>query len=176
MHTAVEKTIGESELASIVSDLARKITVDYKGKNPVLVGILKGANVFVADLMRELDFMLEVDYMVVSSYGKSTTSSGVVRILKDLTVDIYDRDVIIVEDLIDTGLTLSYLKENLLSRSPKSVAICSLLNKPSRRKVDVTIDYVGRDIEDYFVVGYGIDFAEKFRNLPYIARYKEELD
>ncbi len=157
MQSRVEKTISEQEIKEIVQNLASKITKDYQGKNPVLIGILKGANVFVSDLMRELDFMLEVDYMVVSSYGKSTTTSGVVRILKDLTTEITDRDVIIIEDLIDTGLTLSYLKANLLSRNPKSVKICTLLNKPSRRKVDVQVDYIGKDIEDYFVVGYGID-------------------
>ncbi len=174
MHSRLEKKIDEIEIQGIIDSLASQITDDYKEKNPILIGILKGANVFVADIMRKLDFLLEVDYMVVSSYGKSTSTSGVVRILKDLSVDISGRDVIILEDLIDTGLTLSYLKDNLMSRNPKSIKICTFLNKPSRRKVDVKIDYIGKDIEDYFVVGYGIDFAEKYRNLPYIARYIEE--
>ncbi len=174
MHSRLEKKIDEIGIEGIVNSLANRITSDYKDKNPLLIGILKGANVFVADLMRKLDFLLEVDYMVVSSYGNSTSTSGVVRILKDLSVDISGRNVIILEDLIDTGLTLAYLKDNLLSRNPKSLKICTFLNKPSRRKVDVKIDYIGKDIEDYFVVGYGIDFAEKYRNLPYVARYIEE--
>ncbi|MDO4771991.1 MAG: hypoxanthine phosphoribosyltransferase [Bacillota bacterium] len=174
MHRNVKETISAIEIDRIVSELAERISEDYRDKNPIVVGILKGANVFVADLIRKLDFFLEVDYMVVSSYGLSTTSSGAVQILKDLSSDVNQRDIIVVEDLIDTGLTLSYLKDNLLARKPNSLKICTLLNKPSRRKVEIDIDYVGRDIEDYFVVGYGIDYAEKYRNLPYIGMVREE--
>lgn len=174
MHRNVKETISAVEIDQIVNELAQRISEDYRGKNPIVVGILKGANVFVADLIRKLDFFLEVDYMVVSSYGLSTTSSGAVQILKDLSSDVGHRDIIVVEDLIDTGLTLSYLKDNLLARKPNSLKICTLLNKPSRRKVEIEVDYVGRDIEDYFVVGYGIDYAEKYRNLPYIGMVQEE--
>lgn len=171
----VKKLINEDEIKAIVSRLADKISQDYSGQEFLAVGILKGASIFMSDLVREISLPLEIDYMAVSSYGTSTKSSGVVRIIKDLDADVVNKNVLIVEDIVDTGLTLNYLKQYLLSRKAKTVKICSLLNKPSRRKVDIDIDYVGVDIEDYFVVGYGIDYAEKYRNLPYVAVYEGDL-
>lgn len=171
----VKKMISEEQIAKIVDRMAAQITEDYLGEDLLVIGILKGASLFMADLIRKIKLPLEIDYMAVSSYGSSTRSSGVVRILKDLEADIQGKSLLIVEDIVDTGLTLSYLKNNLLSRKAKSVKIASLLNKPSRRKIEIDIDYVGKEIEDYFVVGYGIDFAEKYRNLPYIAIYEGDL-
>lgn len=171
----VKKMISEEQIAKIVDRMAAQITEDFVGEDLLVIGILKGASLFMADLIRKIKLPLEIDYMAVSSYGSSTRSSGVVRILKDLEADIQGKSLLIVEDIVDTGLTLSYLKNNLLSRKAKSVKIASLLNKPSRRKIDIDIDYVGKEIEDYFVVGYGIDYAEKYRNLPYIAIYEGDL-
>lgn len=149
-----------------VKELAGQVFQDYQHKNPVLICILKGAVVFLSDFMRCLKLPVEIDFMAVSSYGQSTTTTGVVRILKDLEMSIEDKDIIIVEDIIDTGLTLSYLRENLLSRNPRSLKILTLLDKPERRKVKVEPDYCGFSIPDEFVVGYGLDFNEKYRNLP----------
>ncbi len=174
MNNDVKVLFSEMEIEKIVSDLASEISRDYKGKKLLLVGILKGASVFMSDLMRKIDLDLEIDFMDVSSYGASTESSGVVRILKDLDSDVQNKEILIIEDIIDTGLTLSYLTKMLLSRKPKSVKICTLLNKPARRKIDINVDYVGKNIEDLFVVGYGIDFAEKYRNLPFIGVYEKE--
>lgn len=171
----VKKMISEEQIAKIVDRMSAQITEDFVGEDLLVIGILKGASLFMADLIRKIKLPLEIDYMAVSSYGSSTRSSGVVRILKDLEADIQGKSLLIVEDIVDTGLTLSYLKNNLLSRKAKSVKIASLLNKPSRRKIDIDIDYVGKEIEDYFVVGYGIDYAEKYRNLPYIAIYEGDL-
>lgn len=158
-----------------VEVLGKQMTQDYKDDSLVLIGVLKGANVFMGDLMRQIDMPIEIDFISVSSYGHSTESSGVVRILKDLDTEIENKNVVIVEDIIDSGLTLNYLINNFKSRNPKSVRICTLLDKPERRKVDVFIDYKGFSIPDEFIVGYGIDFAEGYRNLPYIATLKEEV-
>jgi hypoxanthine phosphoribosyltransferase len=161
--------ITEDQLDAKVGDLARKITLDYEGLRPVLVCVLKGAVLFVADLARRLPFDLEMEFMAVSSYGKSTESSGVVRILKDLETDIKGRHVLIVEDVIDSGLTLEYLTCSLRARNPASLEAVTLLSKPSRQKAEFECRYKGFEIPDEFVVGYGLDHAEKYRNLPYIG-------
>lgn len=161
--------IDEETLKKRVKELGAEITDDYKGKNLILIGILKGAVIFMSDLSKEIKLPLAMDFMAVSSYGASTHSSGVVRILKDLDAEIENKDVLIVEDIVDTGLTLHYLRENLLSRKPNSLKICCCLDKPSRRKVPVDVDYVGFEIPDEYVVGYGLDYAEKYRNLPYVS-------
>lgn len=165
----------EKEIEEKVIELGNQITKEYKGKELVLIGVLKGANIFMSDLMRKIDAPITIDFMAVSSYGLSTTSSGVVKILKDLDKSIADKHVIIVEDIIDTGLTLHYLCENLRSRNPKSLKICTLLDKPERRKVSLKVDYKGFDIPDEFIIGYGIDYAEKYRNLPFVATLKREV-
>jgi hypoxanthine phosphoribosyltransferase len=152
-----------------LAELGKEISEDYEGEEILLVGILKGSVVFLADLMRQIKVPLQIDFMAVSSYGKSTHSSGVVRILKDLDADIEGRHVLIVEDIVDTGLTLSYLVENLLSRKPASLKICTFLDKPERRQTQIIPDYNGYEIPDEFVVGYGLDYNEKYRNLPYIG-------
>ncbi len=162
----VKVLLTKAEIEAKVKELAQMLSRDYSGKNPLFVCVLKGAAVFLCDLIRHMDINLEVDFMAVSSYGNSTTSSGVVRILKDLEYSIEDRHVIIVEDIIDTGLTLDYLRENLLSRRPASLKIVALLDKPERRTVEIEADYRGFCIPDEFVVGYGLDFKENFRNLP----------
>jgi hypoxanthine phosphoribosyltransferase len=167
--------VSEEEISKKVDEIGKQITENYQGKDLILVGVLKGANVFMSDLMRKIDMAIEIDFISVSSYGSSTESSGVVRILKDLDTEIEGKDVVIVEDIIDSGLTLSYLMGNFESRKPASVKICTLLDKPDRRKVDITIDYRGFVIPDEFIVGYGIDYAEGYRNLPYIASLKEEV-
>lgn len=157
------------EIKAKVRELAEAVSRDYQDKKPLLVCILKGAVVFLSDFMRFLSIPVEIDFMAVSSYGSSTASSGVVRILKDLEVSIENRDVIILEDIIDTGLTLSYLRENLLSRNPRSLRIVTLLDKPQRRVATIEPDYCGFCIPDEFVVGYGLDYNENFRNLPDIC-------
>lgn len=159
----------EEQLKAKVKELAKRIEADYNGEDILLVGILKGASVFVADLMREITLDVNIDFMSVSSYGNSTTSSGTIKILKDLDVDIKGKNVLIVEDIIDSGATLRNLVDTLETREPKTLKLCTLLDKPDRRKVDIFVDYVGFIIEDRFIVGYGIDYAEKYRNLPYIA-------
>ncbi len=165
-----EILIDEDTLAGRVAQLGKQISEDYKGESILLVGILKGSIPFIADLMRKIEIDdLQIDYMSVSSYGHSTKSSGVVRILKDLDSDVKGKNIIIVEDIIDTGLTLAYLKEYLLGRAPKSLKICTLLDKPSRRKVELRGDYVGFEVEDKFIVGYGLDIDQKYRNLPFIS-------
>jgi hypoxanthine phosphoribosyltransferase len=156
-------------LQARIDELAAEVSNDYAGLRPVLICVLKGAVFFVADLARRLDFDLEMDFMAVSSYGSSTDSSGVVRILKDLDMDIEGRHVLIVEDVIDSGLTLKYLTKNLTSRRPASLDIVTLLDKPGRRKASLPCRYVGFEIGDEFVVGYGLDLAEKHRNLPFIG-------
>ena len=164
----------KEQIAERVAELGAQITADYKGTKPVVIGVLKGAWIFLADLLREVDLGVYLDFMSVSSYGSSTTTSGSLTIVKDLTVDVTGKDVIIVEDIIDTGTTLSRLKELLLARNAKSVKIATLLNKPSRRKVKLDADYCGFDIPDEFVVGYGLDFDEKYRTLKDICVLKEE--
>ncbi|WP_313345036.1 hypoxanthine phosphoribosyltransferase [Sedimentibacter sp.] len=170
-----EILIEEKVLQEKVKELGAKITADYNNKDLLLVCVLKGAVIFVSDLMRQIDTALDIDFMAISSYGTNTQSSGVVRILKDLNTAIEGKHVLIVEDIIDSGLTLSYLVENLKSRGPASVEICTILDKPDRRKIDLAIKYTGFKIPDEFVVGYGLDYAEKYRNLPYIAVLKEEV-
>ena len=162
------------ELQHRVRELAREISHDYDGRQLFLVGVLKGAVFFLSDLMRHLDVPCEVDFMAVSSYGSSTDSSGVVRILKDLDATIEGREVLIVEDIVDSGLTLSYLLRTLKARNPASLEVCALLTKPERRKVDLPIKYVGFEIPNRFAVGYGLDHAERFRNLPYVAVLRED--
>ncbi|MGL5328683.1 MAG: hypoxanthine phosphoribosyltransferase [Peptostreptococcaceae bacterium] len=159
----------EEEIKAKVYEIAKKIEEDYRGEEVLIVGILKGASVFVADLIRNIDLDVDMDFMSVSSYGNSTESSGTVKIIKDLDVDIEGRNVLIVEDIIDSGLTLSNLVAALETRNPKSLRLCTLLDKPQRRSANMHVDYVGFVIEDKFIVGYGIDYAEKYRNLPYIG-------
>lgn len=166
--------VTEEEIRQKVGELGRAISEDYRGKQLLVVGILKGSIVFMSDLIRAIDLPLEIDFMEVSSYGHSTKSSGAVRILKDLDVDIEGRDMLVVEDIIDTGLTLNYLMEILRARKPASLKVCTFLNKPSRRKVKMEADFNGYDIPDEFAVGYGLDYAEKYRNLPYVAVLKPE--
>lgn len=170
-----EILFNEEEIAKKVKELAKKITEDYRGKDLTVIGILKGSNIFMGDLIRKIDIPLQIDFMVVSSYGQSTESSGIVRVIKDLDYSIEGKNILIVEDIIDTGLTLAYLKEILLKRKPQSVKICSLLDKPARRRVDLEVDYIGFETPDEFIVGYGIDYSEKYRNLPYIAALKDEV-
>ena len=165
----------EEELRAKVQEMGQKITEDYKGKNLLMVTVLKGAVVFLADLMRQIDTPAEIDFMVVSSYGSGVKSSGVVKIVKDLDVPLADKDILIVEAILDSGMTLNYLKELLTSRGPRSIRIATLLDKPSRRKVDLQADYVGFTVPDAFVVGYGLDYDEKYRNLPYIGILKPEV-
>jgi hypoxanthine phosphoribosyltransferase len=164
-----EVLVDEQTLQRRVGELAAEISADYAGKELLLVGVLKGAIFFIADLMRELQVVCEVDFMAISSYGAATDSSGVVRILKDLDASLEGRHVLIVEDIVDSGLTLSYLMRNLASRGPASLEVCALLTKPARREIEVPVRYVGFEIPDRFVVGYGLDFAERHRNLPYVA-------
>ena len=175
MHDAgVGEVLVEREaLAKRVVELAEEVSRDYEGRDLLLVGVLKGAVFFLSDLMRHLDRECEVDFMAVSSYGSSTDSSGVVRILKDLDASIEGRHVLIVEDIVDSGLTLSYLMRTLRARDPATLEVCALLTKPERRKVDLPIRYVGFEIPNRFVIGYGLDHAERFRNLPYVAVLKD---
>lgn len=161
--------IDEERIRARVAELGREISATYRGEVPVLVNILKGGFIFLADLARALNVDCEIDFMVVSSYEDKTESSGVVRILSDLGVNLEGRHVLIVEDIVDTGLTLDYLRELLAARNPASLRIVTLLNKPDRRQAEVPLDWVGFDIPDEFVVGYGLDFAQRFRNLPYIT-------
>ena len=167
--------VDEEHIDRRLSELAAEIDRDYAGKDILLVGVLRGAIMVMADLSRKIHTPLEMDWMAVSSYGSGTKSSGVVRILKDLDTDVHDRDVIIVEDIIDSGLTLSWLKDNLETRGASSVRIATLLRKPGAAKVDVDVSYVGFDIPTEFVVGYGLDYAEKYRNLPYVGVLKPEV-
>ena len=160
-----EVLLSRDEISERIGELARDIEADYADRTPLLVGVLKGAVMVVSDLARELRIPLEMDWMAVSSYGSGTVSSGVVRILKDLDTDLTGRDVLIVEDIIDSGLTLSWLRQNLESRGAASVEICTLLRKPSRLKVDVPVRYIGFDVPNEFVVGYGLDYDERYRNL-----------
>jgi len=161
--------VEEDALRARIAELGAEVSTDYAGKDLLLVGVLKGAVFFMADLMRHLSIPCEVDFMAISSYGASTDSSGVVRILKDLDINIEGRDVLVVEDIIDSGLTLSYLIRNLESRNPASLEICALLTKPERREIDVHVRYTGFEIPNEFVIGYGLDYAERYRNLPYVA-------
>jgi hypoxanthine phosphoribosyltransferase len=165
--------VGQDELAARVKELGAQVSADYAGRELFLVGVLKGAVFFVADLMRELDLHCAIDFMAVASYGSSTDSSGVVRILKDLDASIEGRDVLIVEDIVDSGLTLNYLLRTLRARNPASLEVCALLTKPERLKVELPIRYVGFEIPNEFAIGYGLDHAERYRNLPYVAALKQ---
>jgi hypoxanthine phosphoribosyltransferase len=174
MQTELESVVGEvliepDALSARVAELGAEISSDYAGRDLLLIGVLKGAVFFMADLMRKLTIPCEVDFMAISSYGASTDSSGVVRILKDLDINIEGRHVLVVEDIIDSGLTLSYLMRNLESREPATLEICALLTKPDRREIEVPVRYVGFEIPNRFVIGYGLDFGERYRNLPYVA-------
>jgi hypoxanthine phosphoribosyltransferase len=166
--------VSSEQIQEKVREMGERINKDYGREKLLLVGILRGAVVFLSDLMRQLELPCEIDFMEVSSYGADTTSSGVVRILKDLHEGITDRHVLIVEDIIDTGLTLSYIRRSLLARKPASLEICTLLSKPSRRQIDLDVKYIGFEVPDVFVVGYGIDFAGAYRNLPDIRALESE--
>jgi hypoxanthine phosphoribosyltransferase len=170
-----EILIDEATLQAKIKTLGEQICNDYAGKELMLVGVLKGAIMFMVDLARSIKLPLTLDFMAVSSYGVTTASSGVVRILKDLDTSVEGKHLLVVEDIVDSGMTLSYLVEYLLARNPASLKICALLNKPDRRTSDVAIDYLGFDIPDKFVVGYGLDYAEVYRNLPFIGVLKPEL-
>jgi hypoxanthine phosphoribosyltransferase len=170
-----EILIDEAALRARVAELGEEISAEYEGRDLLLVGVLKGAVFFMADLMREIALPCEVDFMAISSYGAGTDSSGVVRILKDLDINIRDRNVLILEDIIDSGLTLSYLVRNLGAREPASLEVCALLVKEGRREVDVPVRYVGFEIPNRFVVGYGLDYGERYRNLPHVAVLDEKL-
>lgn len=161
--------VSEDDIKRRVSELGKEISCDYEGKTPILVSVLKGGIIFLSDLVRELSVLHEIDFMSVSSYDGGTDTSGVVRILGDLSINIEGRDVMIVEDIVDTGLTLDYIRHILLARHPKSLRICTLLDKRARRRIAVPIDYIGFEIPDEFVIGYGLDYDQKYRNLPYVA-------
>ena len=165
----------EKDLQAKVRELATAIDRDYAGRCPFLIGVLKGCFVFMADLSRAITLPCDIDFMAVSSYGNGTSTTGAVSITKDLSRDIEGRDVLIVEDILDSGVTLSYLKSYLQNRKPASLRICTLLDKPARRRADITADYVGFTCPDSFVVGYGLDYAEKYRNLPFIGVLKPEI-
>jgi hypoxanthine phosphoribosyltransferase len=175
MPDVQEVLIASSEIQEKVRELGERITGDYRGERPLLVGVLRGAVIVLGDLMRNIDLPCEIDFMDISSYGTGTSSSGVVRILKDLEEDITGRHVLIVEDIIDTGLTLSYLRRSLLARKPASLEVCALLTKPARRRVELDIKYLGFEVPDEFVVGYGLDYAGAYRNLPDICVLKPEV-
>lgn len=166
MSNVKEVLICREELNKKVKELGASISKDYKGKKLMLIGVLKGGFVFLADLIREITIDIDLDFIAVSSYGNSTKSSGVVRIIKDIETNIQENHIILVEDIVDTGLTVNYLKEIIMARGPKSVKVCALLDKPSRRMTEVQLDYKGIEIPDKFVVGYGLDFDGKYRNLP----------
>jgi hypoxanthine phosphoribosyltransferase len=168
-QAVTEVLIDQDALQRRIAELGEEISNDYGGRDLLLVGVLKGAVFFMADLMRGLTIPCEIDFMAISSYGDSTDSSGVVRILKDLDINIEGRDVLVVEDIIDSGLTLSYLMRNLEAREPASLEICALLTKPERREIEVPVRYVGFEIPNRFVIGYGLDFGERYRNLPYVG-------
>ncbi len=176
----LERGVGEilitaDALQTRIRELGREISAGYAGRELLLVGVLKGAVFFMADLMRFVTVPCEIDFMAISSYGASTDSSGVVRILKDLDINIEGRHVLVVEDIVDSGLTLSYLVRNLESREPASLEVCALLTKPGRREIDVDVRYVGFEIPNKFVIGYGLDFGERYRNLPYVGVLHDEL-
>ncbi len=177
LENNIEKILfSEYDIEKIVADLAESINADFKNQEIILVGLLKGSVVFMSDLLRKITLPCEIDFMAASSYGSGTTSNGDVKIIKDLTIDIKDKNVIIVEDIIDSGNTLSRVLNILKKKNPKNLRLCSFLSKPDRREVnDIRIDYLGTEIPDEFVVGYGLDFDEKYRNLPYIGILKREI-
>jgi hypoxanthine phosphoribosyltransferase len=168
-----EILVEADDLQRRIAELGAEINRDYQGRDLVMIGVLKGAVLFLADLMRELEVPCEIDFMAVSSYGSSTDSSGVVRILKDLDASIAGRDVLLVEDIVDSGLTLHYLLKNLRARDPRSLEVCALLTKPERRRIDLPIRYVGFEIPNRFAIGYGLDHAQRYRNLRYVAALQQ---
>ena len=168
-----ELVVSEDELATRIAELGKTITADYAGRPPLLVGVLKGAFMFMADLARAIELPVEFDFMAVASYGSATRTSGVVRIVKDLDLDLTDRHVLVVEDIVDSGLTLAYLRRNLLVRSPASLEVCALLAKENRVATEVELRYVGFEIPPTFVVGYGLDAGERYRNLPFVCAYRD---
>lgn len=170
-----EVLFSEEKIASIVRNMGRQISEDYVGKNFFMVSVLKGSLVFMADLMRAVTIPCSIDFLSVSSYGNGTASSGEVRILKDLDCSLEGKDLLIVEDILDSGMTLSFLLKTLSARNPASIRLCTFLDKPERRRVDIRPDYVGAEVPDKFIVGYGLDYAEKYRNLPYIGVLKPEV-
>ena len=175
-HDIGEVLLSEADIAAKVAELGRRISEDYAGRNLTLVSVLKGSLPFMADLMRQITLPLRIDLMEVSSYGGTATeSSGLVRIMKDLSASIADEDVLLVEDIIDTGLTLNYLVRYLRGKSPATLKICTLLDKPARRLVDIPVDYVGFEIPDQFVVGYGLDYSERYRNLRFVGVLRPEV-
>ena len=176
MHDDIKNVLlSEEQIAEKVKELGRALARDYAGLNPIVAAVLKGSVIFYTDLLRAMDVPVQMDFISVSSYGRGTGSSGEVRLLKDLDVSIEGRHLIIVEDILDTGLTLKYLTEMLRARGPLSLKICTLLDKPERRKVDIIADYAGFSVPNEFVVGYGLDYAEQYRNLPYIGVLKESV-
>ena len=176
IHEDVERVlISEEQLDKKVEELAQKISADYQGNDVLVVTLLKGGVMFSVDLMRKMSVPVQIDFMSVSSYGSSSKTSGVVKVDKDLDTPIQGKHVLLVEDIIDSGLTLSYVKEMLLTRDPASLKICTILDKPSRRKVHIDVDYTGFEIPDEFVVGYGLDYAQKHRNLPYVGILKRSV-
>lgn len=170
-----EILLSEEILKEKVKEMGEKISKDYEGRELILLGILKGSVVFMSDLIKHITTPCKIDFMAVSSYGDSTKSSGIVKIIKDLDFEIKDKDILIVEDIIDSGVTLKYLMKYLGSRNPRSLEVACLLNKPDRRKEDIDVKYLGFDVPDYFLVGYGLDYAEIYRNLPYIGILKESV-
>ncbi len=176
MHSDIERVLlSEAEIAAKVKELADAISKDYEGKSPLLISVLKGSFIFMADLVRQIHLPCELDFMAVSSYGKKSFTTGAVRIVKDLDRDIEGRDVIVVEDILDSGVTLSYIMNLMKASKPASISLCTLLDKPDRRQVRVDVKYTGFQIPDEFVVGYGLDYAERFRNLPYIGIVKRSV-
>ena len=176
MNPDIEEVLFNREtLQQKVAELGKKISQDFQGTTPLIIGVLKGSFIFMADLVRYIDLPCQVDFMAVSSYGQSSQSSGRIRIIKDLDCSLKDRDVLVVEDILDSGITLNYLFKIFRERGARSIRLCVLLNKPERRKVSVAIDYQGFDIPDAFVVGYGLDYAEKYRNLPYVGILKPSV-
>jgi len=165
----------EYKIQTRIREIGMEISNEYKGKTPVMIGILKGGFMFMADLVRAITIPIEIDFLAISSYGAGTSSSGVVKIRKDIDIDINGRDVIVVEDIVDSGLSLEYIKDYLWQHKPSSLRTCVLLDKPEAHKLEVTFDFVGFNVKNEFVVGYGLDFAERYRNLPYIGILKEEL-
>lgn len=176
MQNDIEKVLlSTEEIQKRVEELGAQITEEYRGKELLAVGILKGSNMFMSDLIRQITIPMQIDFMMVSSYGNATESSGVVKIVKDLEHAIKDKHLLIIEDIIDSGLTLKYLKQMLETREPASIKLCTLLDKPARREQNVDVDYVGFTMPDEFLVGYGIDYAEYYRNLPYVGALKREV-
>lgn len=170
-----ETLLTEEQIADIVKKMGKQISEDYKDKNLLLVSVLKGSLVFMADLMREITVPCAIDFLSVSSYGNGTSTSGEVRILKDLDASLEGKDLLVVEDILDSGVTLSFLLKNLLARKPASVRLCTFLDKPERRRVDIKADYIGASVPDKFIVGYGLDYAEKYRNVPFVGVLKPEI-